>query len=104
MKRALRSAGSLVPISSRSRSGASEWRYAPVLRYLVLLERSLGKETQWTVFEPKRESFRRRLAVGFAALTTVYLVARLLRRDDREAERQDAGDQDRLTVSGPRAC
>lgn len=45
---------------------ASEWRYVNVRRFLLFLERSIGRGLEWVVFEPNGEALHAqvRLAVG----------------------------------------
>lgn len=43
------------PTGRRSKGvdSVSEWRYIPVRRFAVFIEKSVDRGTQWLVFEPK---------------------------------------------------
>ncbi len=43
-------------LGARLASSAPEWKYVSIRRYQIYLERSIGKGTQWAVFEPNGEA------------------------------------------------
>jgi len=58
--------GGLVVWGARTLSSDPEWRYVPVRRLFLFLQRSISEGTRWAVFEPNDEPLwaKLRLSVG----------------------------------------